>query len=44
MTQRWFNAVLYLATVFLKVVAGEAKDDEEEEENDDVDDLGGALV
>jgi hypothetical protein len=43
MTQRWFNAVLFLATVFLKVVAGEAKDDEEEE-NDDVDDLGGALV
>ena len=42
MTQRWCNAVLFLATVFLDVVAGEAKDEDEDEE--DVDDLGGALV
>ena len=44
MTQRWCNAVLFLATVFLDVVAGEAKDEDEDEDEEDVDDLGGALV
>ena len=33
-----------MATVFLDVVAGEAKDEDEDEDEEDVDDLGGALV